>query len=224
MKQEREIGMAFPLPVGRELLKRKFTQEENKAFENVYKDGTFSNEGNIRSVNNYVLDDYKGLKNLKKFFEKAVNNFMLDVYHPTNEIEFFITQSWMNWAEKDMWHNRHLHPNSYLSGVFYISCIEEDKLCFYNAMGNNMLHALMEINKEDFNIFNSSKMTFDIKAFDLILFPSFMVHEVELNPTDTTRISLAFNTWVKGTIGSNFALTEVKTRSCLVPRSRSQGV
>ena len=41
------------------------------------------------------------------------------------------------------------------------------------------------------------------------MFPSSTIHQVETKQGKNTRISLAFNTFYKGTIGSNAALTEL---------------
>ena len=41
------------------------------------------------------------------------------------------------------------------------------------------------------------------------MFPSSTTHQVETKQGNNTRISLAFNTFYKGTIGSNFELTEL---------------
>ena len=46
-----------------------------------------------------------------------------------------------------------------------------------------------------------------MKAGELILFPSNLPHSVPINASDKERISLSFNTWTKGNIGSIEHLT-----------------
>ena len=41
------------------------------------------------------------------------------------------------------------------------------------------------------------------------MFPSSTIHQVETKQGNNTRISLAFNTFYKGTLGSNGTLTEL---------------
>ena len=41
------------------------------------------------------------------------------------------------------------------------------------------------------------------------MFPSSTTHKVEVKKGSNTRISLSFNTFYKGTIGSNKSLTEL---------------
>jgi hypothetical protein len=42
------------------------------------------------------------------------------------------------------------------------------------------------------------------------MFPSSTTHQVDVKKGKNTRISLAFNTFIKGTLGDNFSLTELK--------------
>ena len=43
----------------------------------------------------------------------------------------------------------------------------------------------------------------------IVIFPSSLTHMVEQTISDDTRVSLAFNTFLKGNIGNNFELTEL---------------
>ena len=63
---------------------------------------------------------------------------------------------------------------------------------------------------KDFNIWNSETWFFPVNNNELLLFPSCITHQVEPNEKATTdRISLSFNTFVKGTLGSRDQLTEL---------------
>jgi hypothetical protein len=33
----------------------------------------------------------------------------------------YITQSWLNYTETNQYHHKHEHPNSLVSGVFYVN-------------------------------------------------------------------------------------------------------
>ena len=66
------------------------------------------------------------------------------------------------------------------------------------------------INKENLNTLNKVEILFNTNHNMLILFPSWLEHGVEQNEKATTnRISLAFNIFVKGTLGSRDQLTEL---------------
>jgi hypothetical protein len=42
-----------------------------------------------------------------------------------------------------------------------------------------------------------------------LLFPSILIHDVDKNETDVERVTLSFNTFVRGTIGGKAQLSEV---------------
>jgi hypothetical protein len=62
---------------------------------------------------------------------------------------------------------------------------------------------------KDWNVWNSETWWFPVKTGDIIMFPSSLTHMVENKEGTNTRISLAFNVFIKGTIGNNKQLTEL---------------
>ena len=57
--------------------------------------------------------------------------------------------------------------------------------------------------------FNSSMFWFNVNNQELVMFPSYLRHSVPRNETKQTSVSISFNTWVKGTLGSELNLTEL---------------
>ena len=51
------------------------------------------------------------------------------------------------------------------------------------------------------NIFNADRWGMDVKKGDLILFPSHLMHETDMNTTDQNRYMVAFNYFLDGKIG-----------------------
>jgi hypothetical protein len=89
--------------------------------------------------------------------------------------------------------------------VFYINCDEQfDKIKFFK---DGYITIKPEV--KDFNIWNSETWWFSVKTGDIILFPSSLTHMVEIKEGSNNRISLAFNVFIKGKIGSNKKLTEL---------------
>ena len=62
---------------------------------------------------------------------------------------------------------------------------------------------------DQYNIWNSHTWWFALETGQLVMFPSSTIHQVETKKGTNTRVSLAFNTFYKGTIGSNNDLTEL---------------
>jgi len=200
---ESTINSIFPTPIYISKLVRKLTPLELKFVDKNKKD-FYKNDGNITSNNNYILNE-KPFANIKKELDLRVQDYFDKVISPANNITPYITQSWLNYTETNQYHHKHAHPNSLVSGVFYINCHEEhDKIKFFN---DNYKTIKLEV--KDWNIWNSESWWFSVKTGDVILFPSSLTHMVETKQGDNTRISLAFNVFIKGTVGNNKNLTEL---------------
>jgi len=200
---ESSINGIFPTPVYISKLNRELSSLELKFVEK-NKKNVYKNTGNTTSNNNYILNE-KQFVNIKKELDLRIKDYFDKIICPTNKITPYITQSWLNYTETNQYHHKHQHPNSLVSGVFYINCHEEhDKIKFFN---DNYKTIRFEI--KDWNIWNSETWWFSVKTGDIILFPSSLTHMVENKEGTNTRISLAFNVFIKGTVGNNKDLTEL---------------
>ena len=200
---EATINGIFPTPIYISKVDRKLTSLELKFVDKNKKD-FYKNDGNITSNNNYILNE-KPFANIKKELDLRVQDYFDKVISPANNITPYITQSWLNYTETNQYHHKHAHPNSLVSGVFYINCNEEhDKIKFFNEN-----YKPIKLETKDWNLWNSESWWFPVKTGDVILFPSSLTHMVETKQGDNTRISLAFNVFIKGTVGNNKNLTEL---------------
>jgi len=200
---ESNINGIFPTPIYISKVDRKLTPLELKFVDKNKKD-FYKNEGNITTNNNYILNE-KTFANIKKELDLRVQDYFDKVISPANNITPYITQSWLNYTETNQYHHKHAHPNSLVSGVFYINCDEEhDKIKFFNDT-----YKTIKPEVKDYNIWNSESWWFSVKTGDVILFPSSLTHMVETKEGDNTRISLAFNVFIRGTVGNNKNLTEL---------------
>ena len=199
------INNIFPIPVYTTEIDRRFTKQELN-FVKEQKKHCSKNTGNINTKDNYILNR-KEFKNIKKFLNKHCKNYLDTVICPKNNLELYITQSWLNYTEADQYHHKHNHPNSIVSGVLYFdSDIKNDKILFTN-FDSPQIKPIIDNTK--FNLWNSETWFFPVETGKLIMFPSSTIHQVETKKGKNTRISLSFNTFYKGTIGSNSALTEL---------------
>ena len=93
-----------------------------------------------------------------------------------------------------------------LHHTFCISANEdEDKIKFHRSVYKQLL-----LDTDNFDILNSETWWFKVKTGGIVLFPSSLTHNVESVTPKDTRVSLAFNTFLTGTLGDNKALTELK--------------
>ena len=200
---EANISGIFPTPIYISKIDREVTSKELSFIDKTKLD-TYNNEGNKTSNDNYILN-HKAFKDLKKDLDLIVQDYFDKVISPANNITPYITQSWLNYTETNQYHHKHAHPNSLISGVFYINCHEEhDKIKFFNDK-----YQTIKPEVKDWNIWNSQSWWFSVKTGNVILFPSSLTHMVETKEGDNTRISLAFNVFIKGTVGNNKNLTEL---------------
>jgi len=194
----------FPTGIIYNTFPRENTDEEKKFVEtcsaNVYK-----NTGNVTSENRYVLNDPE-LVNLREYIQRGIDHYVNEIIKPREQIEFYITQSWLNYTNTGQHHHRHEHPNSIISGVYYFNAEDgNDKIHFFKTQ-----YKQIHIPTSDFNIFNSEAWWFPVHTGKLILFPSHLTHTVEQTVSTSTRVSLAFNVFARGFLGDEKELTGLK--------------
>jgi uncharacterized protein (TIGR02466 family) len=115
---------------------------------------------------------------------------------PVHEIQ--LTRLWVNIMKPNTIHTMHIHPLSVVSGTFYLevptgsSPIKFEDPRFNLFMGRPPLKAKASPNLQSF-------LHFQPRPGDVILFESWMRHEVPLNTTSKNRISISFNyDWIRG--------------------------
>ena len=196
------IHNLFPTPIGFYELNREFTKSE---FDFLLNQKSRSNMGNTTSIDNYICKSSK-LKKLKQFFDESILHYFTTVYRPKYDVIPRITQSWMNYTKPGEYHHKHAHPNSFISGVFYIqSDKEKDKIYFYKDG-----YQQIKVPAADWNEWNSESWWFEAVTGKLIIFPSSLTHMVETVQSEKTRVSLSFNTFLSGYIGDENELTGLR--------------
>ena len=158
--------------------------------------------GNQTTKNSSILDHIE-LGHLKGFILENLKIYAKTVLETSEEI--YITQSWANRNKKGMVHHEHIHPNSIVSGVLFLS--KEEKLPPIKFSKNIFSSLQLKINK--FNFFNSANFSLANDVGNLVLFPSSLRHSVPVNTHEEERYTLSFNTFSK-TLGTEERLTLVK--------------
>jgi uncharacterized protein (TIGR02466 family) len=193
----------FPEPIYMSELNRALTKEELSFIDKIKLD-SHENYGNTTSNDTYILNN-KEFKDLKKELHLKVKDYFNKVLSSSDNITPYITQSWLNYTEKNQYHHKHYHSNSLISGVFYINSNEEfDKIKFFNEK-----YKAIQTEVKEWNLWNSETWNFSIKSGDVILFPSSLTHMVETKQGNNTRISLAFNVFIKGALGEDKKLNKL---------------
>ena len=200
-----KIVTLFSTPVVVVNIGQSFTKDEADCFANIPmwrdKKGGMRNH---RSKDAYLFETYKDkLKNIRKFCEYYLKQYLEEIEGVnTNLATLRITQAWLNKTKPGESHHPHLHPNSYISGVLYISCLPNDHINLENRMYG--LYNNLEFTKKP-TVWNSRGSIINVKEGDLIIFPSWVPHSVDVNETeDKERVSLSFNTFPIGEMGDYY--------------------
>lgn len=122
------------------------------------------------------------------------------------------TISWISVKNPNEHHTPHVHPNSFISGVYYFEKnVEHTPIVFHRYSGGmggklNILPGNYLPDK-DKSTFAADDVAVTITTGDLILFPSHLTHSVLPNLTEEPRHSLAFNLLPENILGSGDNLT-----------------
>ena len=198
------VHAIFPTPVYETYLNRPITKTEidymNKVSKKLQK-----NTGNTVSTSKSVLKG-KPLKNLEKFFMEHVGYYFDEIIQTSDKVKPYITMSWLNYARENEYHHVHEHENSMVSGVFYVSADKKYDSIRYYKTGYQQIKPSIE----KYNLWNSTSWYVPVSTGKLVLFPSWLSHSVDRKKGKNIRISLAFNVFFKGTIGSEFNITKLE--------------
>lgn len=191
----------FPVPIGMFDLGRALSDEEMQF---VRGQETRPNMGNRTSVNNTVLRD-SVMTPIRGWIEDCVAEYFKATTNPKHNVHLRITQSWLNYSNPGQHHHKHSHPNSLISGVFYLNTNPDDRIYFYRSGWQQI-----KFPPESWNLYNSDSWWFEAITGRLILFPSSLEHMVPTVQGSDVRISLSFNTFPVGTVGEEMELTGLK--------------
>ena len=200
-----DIVSLFSVPIYISDTKIKFTKKE-LSFVKKNKKNPIINIGNLNSKDSYVLEK-KEFVNIKKILYEKVKDYFDKVLKAV-DVEPYITQSWINYTENNQFHHKHNHPNSLVSGVFYIDADKDkDAIRFFKSG-----YQQIRLKVSAYNQWNSEHWWFPVSTGDLFLFPSSLDHAVEYKKGNNTRTSIAFNVFIKGNLGDEAGLTSLELK------------
>jgi len=196
-----EIVNVFPTCLGLYKLDRELSNNEFNFIMSLDKK---KNKENSISVNSYILESEE-LKDLKSWISHNLKDYFNKIYKPKLSTEIYITQSWVNYTKKNESHHKHCHHNSFLSAVFYIkSNPNSGRIIFHKKESRELV-----IYTDDYNDYNADSYYMSVNNLELLIFPSNLMHSVEVVEMEEERISLALNTFVKGQLGNMNDLSEL---------------
>lgn len=150
--------------------------------------------------------DYKVLDNqlsfLKSIVQKSIEDYAYNYLGLAKRHKLKITDSWVMKHYRDDKSDPHWHPNSIISGVFYLQTDKDcGNLCFFRE--KNLFNDILDFEIEE-RPSNQKELQVEPTDGMLLLFPAKTMHGVNPSKTDTARFCLAFNTWIEGDLDPPF--------------------
>ena len=153
--------------------------------------------GAVRGAQNYGYGiTENSLEELQSVLVEAVNEFnRFLISHKTYIFKSFpdetidtenpIMEAWFNVNQKGGENILHTHAGKHLSGVVYFQGTGTGPICFHSLE--------TQYNIIPFNYPFNGTLRYEPDDGDILLFPSYLAHWVEPNPSDRERINMAFN-------------------------------
>lgn len=165
------------------------------------------NPENMISENLYIFEEPE-LKSVKDAIQELLDIYTRDVLCIPQQI--YVTQSWSLICKSNMGMHSHSHSNSILSGSLYYCELPTPPAGMIFTRYDSYQQIDLPPDAQKRNIYNSPINRVVPKQNDVLLFSSRLTHMVEQNQSSQPRHSIAFNTFVKGTLGNMRAVTELK--------------
>ena len=192
----------FPIPIFYHDLKN--SNEINLKLKNLIFDWKDKDKGVERSnVLGWHSKDDMHTKNYFNFFTDEINNIQSEIHlteEYANNTELRVENMWANINHKYSYNRFHTHPGSLWSGVYYVQSPPNCGSILFKLVDRD-LYGTPTYEKDNIDRQTHQWQTIEHKPIEgrVILFPSWLGHEVQQNLTDVegengNRISISFNT------------------------------
>lgn len=164
------------------------------------------NQTNLISEDLYIFENPR-LKSIKEAVHEVMQIYAREVMGISQEL--YVTQSWSLINPPGVGMHGHTHSNSLVSGSLYFCALPDpvSRMIFSRHRTYQQLELIPDQSK--INLYNTSRNVVEPRQGDVILFSSSLHHFVETNESSEPRHSIAFNSFVRGTVGSHRDVSEL---------------
>ena len=165
------------------------------------------NKSNLISENLYIFD-LPELKSIKKAVHEALAVYASEVMGISQKL--YVTQSWALISPQNIGMHGHSHSNSIVSGSLYYCDMPTPVAGMVFDKHRTYRQIELDPEQDKNNIYNPPMNVVVPKKNDVLLFSSSLQHFVQVNTATEPRYSIAFNSFVKGTVGSHKDVSALK--------------
>lgn len=138
------------------------------------------------------------LQSIKDLYDDDIISFFNEIKMPMVTCD--VNDIWFNAYGKGQWqesHHHHGNPNVYFSAVHFLKYDKEVHPPLIMNNTNRLLMTPCDIGRSTSLDYWTLDKTILAEEGDLIIFPSFMEHQVNVQETDELRLTVSFNIEVK---------------------------
>ena len=143
------------------------------------------------SLNQSDIELQPLISHLNKSVKDYIDSFL------TFERPIRLQNMWINISPRGSSNKTHTHPQSYFSGVYYVSKPYDSGNIVFEHMGIDTINSywpfLQSPYQKEYNVKNSVQYQFESSTGDCLVFPSYYRHYVRPNLSSEDRISISFN-------------------------------
>lgn len=130
-----------------------------------------------------------------QIIEKNVLEVATFLHWDLQQCSFSITTCWAMVNDKYASGALHNHPNSILSGVYYLKTPKScGGICFTDPRSASQM---LTVPVTEYNLWTLPKISYKPQPGSMLLFPSWLLHGVETNLSEESRVSISFNIGMK---------------------------
>lgn len=164
------------------------------------------NQINLISENLYIFEAPE-MRSVKEAVEEALDLYAREVMGISQRL--YVTQSWALINPPGIGMHGHSHSNSIVSGSLYYAALPSPPSRMIFERHNSYQQLDLSPGADRNNIYNTIRNAVEPKTGDIVLFSSAISHFVEANESSEPRHSIAFNTFVRGKLGSYRDVSEL---------------
>jgi uncharacterized protein (TIGR02466 family) len=158
------------------------------------------NKSGFMTESKHILD-LESLVSLKLAIDQKVQEYVMATFSPRESIQFVLTTSWAMLHKPGDWANAHDHANSIISGIVYLNVDKDSGDLIFDKIVENLGLRLLHIDPSKYTPFNTPNWGLTPKPNQIVIFPSNLPHRATVNDSNIDRYCVAFNYFVKGTLG-----------------------